>query len=91
MVAWRTPSGYTFGMKTAISIPDELFESAERLIAKLKISRSRLYARAIAEFVARHDEDVVTQQMDQALREMEAPYEELSKEASRQVLRRESW
>ena len=91
MVAWRTPSGYTFGMKTAISIPDELFESAERLIAKLKISRSRLYSRAIAEFVARHDEDVVTQQMDQALREMEAPYEEFSKEASRQVLRREEW
>jgi metal-responsive CopG/Arc/MetJ family transcriptional regulator len=91
MVAWRTPSGYTFSMKTAISIPDELFESAERLIAKLKISRSRLYSRAIAEFVARHDEDVVTQQMDQALREMEAPYEEFSKEASRQVLRREEW
>ena len=88
MVAWRTPSGYTFSMKTAISIPDELFESAERLIAKLKISRSRLYSRAIAEFVARHDEDVVTQQMDQALREMEAPYEEFSKEASRRVFRR---
>ena len=91
MVAWRTPSGYTFGMKTAISIPDELFESAEGLIAKLRISRSRLYSRAIAEFVARHDEDVVTQQMDQALREMEAPYDEFSKEASRQVLRREEW
>ncbi|MFM7517989.1 MAG: hypothetical protein ACKO3V_13685 [Pirellula sp.] len=91
MVAWRIPSSHTFVMKTAISIPDELFESAERLIAKLKISRSRLYTCAIAEFVARHDEDVVTQQMDQALREMEAPYEEFSKETSRQVLRREEW
>ena len=91
MVAWRTPSSHTCVMKTAISIPDELFESAERLIAKLKISRSRLYTRAIAEFVARHDEDVVTQQMDQALREMEAPYEEFSKEASRQAFRREEW
>ncbi|MFM8262810.1 MAG: hypothetical protein ACKN9S_11085 [Pirellula sp.] len=76
-------------MKIAISISDELFESAERLLAKLKISRSSLYSLAIAEFVARHDQDVVTHQMDQALREMEAPYEELSKEASRQVLRRE--
>ncbi|MFM7931602.1 MAG: hypothetical protein ACKO9Q_28170 [Pirellula sp.] len=78
-------------MKIAISISDELFESAERLLAKLKISRSSLYSLAIAEFVARHDVDVVTQQMDQALREMEAPDEEFSKEASRQVLRRESW
>jgi metal-responsive CopG/Arc/MetJ family transcriptional regulator len=78
-------------MKIAISISDELYESAESLLAKLKISRSRLYARAIAEFVARHYVDVVIQQMDQALREMEAPYEEFSKEASRQVLRRESW
>ena len=78
-------------MKIAISISDELFESAESLLAKLKISRSSLYSLAIAEFVARHDVDVVTQQMDQALREMEAPDEEFSKEASRQVLRRESW
>jgi predicted transcriptional regulator len=84
-------AGYTFGMKTAISIPDELFETAELLVEKLKISRSKLYARAIAEFVANYDNDLVTEQMDQALREIEIPYDEFSDEASRRVLTREEW
>jgi metal-responsive CopG/Arc/MetJ family transcriptional regulator len=84
-------AGYTFGMKTAISIPDELFETAELLVEKLKISRSKLYARAIAEFVAKYDSDLVTEQMDQALREIEIPYDEFSGEASRRVFTREEW
>ena len=38
-------------MKTAISLPDEVFEEAERLARRRGISRSELYARAVAEFV----------------------------------------
>ena len=56
-------------MKTAVSIPDDVFEDAERLASRLHTSRSKLYARAIAEFVARHDDDRVTALMDQAIRE----------------------
>jgi metal-responsive CopG/Arc/MetJ family transcriptional regulator len=41
-------------MKTAISIPDEVFEEAERLAIELQTSRSQLYSRALQEFVARH-------------------------------------
>ena len=65
----RPPSGYTFGMKTAVSIPNDVFEDAERLASRLRTSRSKLYARALAEFVARHDDDRVTVLMDQAVRE----------------------
>jgi hypothetical protein len=42
-----------------------LFNDAERLVARFKTSRSELYARAIAEFVARHDNDAVTQAFDE--------------------------
>ena len=45
--------------------PDDLFNDAERLVARFKTSRSELYARAIAEFVARHDNDAVTQAFDE--------------------------
>jgi len=38
-------------MKTAISLPDEIFEEAERLARQRGMSRSELYARAVAEFV----------------------------------------
>ena len=41
-------------MKVAVSIPDELFGSAETLGKKLGVSRSRLYATALAEFMAKH-------------------------------------
>lgn len=41
-------------MKTAISIPDELFESVDALAEELGVSRSELYARAVEEYVAKH-------------------------------------
>jgi metal-responsive CopG/Arc/MetJ family transcriptional regulator len=41
-------------MKTAISIPDDVFESADELARELGVSRSELYANAITEYVAKH-------------------------------------
>ena len=38
-------------MKTTISIPDAIFEDAERLAKRRDISRSELYAMAINEYV----------------------------------------
>ncbi len=50
---------YNNGMKTAISLPDDLFESADALAKRLGLSRSELYATAVAEYLAKHrDEDV---------------------------------
>ncbi|MBW1879534.1 MAG: hypothetical protein JRI25_20740 [Deltaproteobacteria bacterium] len=43
-------------MKTAISIPDPLFESAETLARRLRLSRSQLYAQAIRALVEQHEE-----------------------------------
>jgi metal-responsive CopG/Arc/MetJ family transcriptional regulator len=51
-------------MKTAISIPDDVFQEAERLAAVLKQSRSQLYSRAVREYVARHSADSVTAALD---------------------------
>ena len=55
------------GMKTAISVPDEVFSSAERLAKRLKVSRSELYSRALAEFLARHAPEVVTESWNAVL------------------------
>jgi predicted transcriptional regulator len=51
-------------MKTAISIPDDLFEAAERLARKLGKPRSVLYAEAVAEYLARRDAGAVTDAMN---------------------------
>ena len=52
-----TRGGYTFGMKTAVSVPDEVFQRAERLAKRMKVSRSELYSRALREYLARHAPD----------------------------------
>jgi len=44
-------------MKTAISIPDPLFDAAEDVADRLGVSRSQLYAKALAEYVAKHRDD----------------------------------
>jgi metal-responsive CopG/Arc/MetJ family transcriptional regulator len=52
-------------MKTAISIPDELFEKAEQVAETLKVSRSQLYTRAIAEYTERHASERVREKLDE--------------------------
>ncbi len=52
-------------MKTAISLPDDLFESADELAERLGVSRSELYARAVAEYVAKHRTRDVTAKLNE--------------------------
>ena len=52
-------------MKTAISIPDPIFQAAEEAAARLSMSRSQLYTKAVAAFVELHAPTDVTQQLDQ--------------------------
>jgi hypothetical protein len=53
-------------MKTAISIPNETFEAAERLAERIGMSRSELYATAVAEFMTRHRAAGVRERLDAA-------------------------
>ena len=52
-------------MKTAISVPDPLFASAERMSRRLGISRSRLYALAVEEFVKSHHRKGIKEALDE--------------------------
>ncbi len=54
-------------MKVAVSIPDPVFAEADALAARLKTSRSNLYARALNEFVGKHAPDALTGAINQAL------------------------
>jgi antitoxin MazE6 len=51
-------------MKTAVSIPNDVYASAETLARRLHMSRSRLYATAVAEYVAQYGAGDVTQRLD---------------------------
>jgi len=51
-------------MKTAISIPDKLFEVAEQYAKAHGFSRSSLYAKAISQFLEQHSQDHITDQLN---------------------------
>lgn len=57
-------SGYTQGMKTAVSVPDDVFQGAERLARREGRSRSEVYSSALREYLARHAPDEVTDALD---------------------------
>jgi metal-responsive CopG/Arc/MetJ family transcriptional regulator len=78
-------------MKTAVSIPDDVFEEAEALARRAKRSRSEVYARALAEYVARHAPDRVTEAMDRVLAEVDEPRDKFRERAARRTLERTEW
>ena len=58
-------------MKTAISIPDPVFKTAERLAKRLGLSRSELYVRAISIYVEKHKGQKVTELLNEIYEGME--------------------
>ena len=52
-------------MKTAISLPDPLFEAAERLAQQLGKSRSQLYAEALRAYLERHRDEDITRRLNE--------------------------
>jgi metal-responsive CopG/Arc/MetJ family transcriptional regulator len=51
-------------MKTAISIPDSLFDAAERVAQRMGISRSELYRRAVRRYLEEQSYEVIRETLD---------------------------
>ena len=51
-------------MKTAISIPEQVFTRAERFARRRKMTRSALFTAAVDEYIQHHREDDVTHQLN---------------------------
>jgi metal-responsive CopG/Arc/MetJ family transcriptional regulator len=51
-------------MKTAVSLPDPLFDAADRMAKRLGMPRSRLYAQAVEAFVNAHHDEGVTEALN---------------------------
>jgi hypothetical protein len=84
-------TGYTFGMKTAVSIPDEVFEKVERLARRAGRSRSEVFSAALKEYVARHAPDEVTEAMDQVCAEIGDQGDTFMAAAARRILEKTEW
>jgi hypothetical protein len=84
-------NGYTLSMKTAVSIPDEVFEEAERLAHRARRSRSEVYSAALKEYVARHSPDEVTEAMDRVCATIGDQPDTFVGAAARRVFERSEW
>jgi Ribbon-helix-helix protein, copG family len=58
---------YTQGMKTAISVPDEIFDQVGSQAAELGISRSEFFTRAARQYLSQLENASLTQQIDAAI------------------------
>ena len=78
-------------MKTAISVPDALFRTGERVAKKLSMSRSQLYATALAEFVRTRVSADVTRRLDEVYARESSALDPVLDDLQRQALDSEDW
>ena len=77
-------------MKIAVSIPDPLFEAAEQLARRRKLSRSQLYAAALERLVASEDDSEITERLD-AVYSSSTSAPDADRATRRVITVRESW
>ena len=75
-------------MKMAVSIPDHVFEATEQLAQVMRKSRSEMYSLALAEYVARHAPEHVTETFDRVCAEVGEGTDEFVSAAARRLLER---
>jgi metal-responsive CopG/Arc/MetJ family transcriptional regulator len=78
-------------VKTAVSLPDELFREAELIAKRLRVSRSQLYAQALAAFLARSQAESVTEQLNEVYSAVRAEVDPGLKRVQLKLLEHSPW
>ena len=84
-------SGYTGNVKTAVSVPDDLFRMADAAARRLRVSRSKLYATAISEFLNRQQGGAVTERLNEVYSRRPAKLDPVLRRAQLRSLEKDSW
>ena len=80
---------YTTSMKTAISLPDQVYRDADRLARRLQKTRSRIYTEALELYLARYDANGITDALNAVHGERDALSPDLRAAAAITLLRSE--
>jgi metal-responsive CopG/Arc/MetJ family transcriptional regulator len=78
-------------VKTAVFIPEDVFEAAEHFARKTRKSRRRLFSDALKEYLVRHARDNVTAAINKACTEIGDAEDEFVSGATRRALERSEW
>jgi len=78
-------------MKTAISIPDQVFSRADRFARRRKMTRSALFTLAVDEYIQHHRQDNVTQKLNEVYADEESSLDPLLSKLQTLSLPKEDW
>jgi hypothetical protein len=78
-------------MKVAVSVPDPVFTEADHAAKRLGVSRSELYSRAIATYVAKLRAEDVTEALNRVYGRQVAERDPVLAKLQRRVVARERW
>ncbi len=78
-------------MKTAISVPDDVFESADELAGELGVSRSALYSTAMAEYLAKHRGADITDRLNKVYGEVDSRLPAELRKAQARTIGKSEW
>jgi metal-responsive CopG/Arc/MetJ family transcriptional regulator len=78
-------------VKTAISLPEDVYRMAEAAARKLKISRSQLYATAIAEFLERRQTSKITERLNRIYAKERSELDPALQSAQLRSLEKDDW
>lgn len=78
-------------MKTAISIPDQIFSQAERFARQRQMTRSALFTAAVVEYLRQHREDDVTERLNRVHTEEDAADQVFARLQWQSLPKEEQW
>ena len=78
-------------MKTAVSIPDDLFSRAEEFAREAKLTRSALFTAAIKEYIRHHRGDDVTRKLNEIYPKEDSSLDPMIEEMQMLSIPREEW
>ncbi|HYX15670.1 MAG TPA: ribbon-helix-helix domain-containing protein [Nostoc sp.] len=78
-------------MKTAISLPDSIFEEAEALAGELGVSRSELYTKALKAYLRKYNRNQMLNQLNTVYSEESSELDPVLAKLQFMSLPREDW
>ncbi len=78
-------------MKTAISLPDSVFQEAESLAKRLGMSRSELYTKAITHYLKKKNKNRITEKLNEVYAEEDSSLDPVMAKIQALSIPQEDW
>jgi hypothetical protein len=78
-------------MKTAISVPSDVFQLSEKLAKKLKVSRSAIFAMGVKKLAEEHDEDEIIAQINRVCKKVDTSVDPVLFQMAMLSLPKDEW